>query len=112
MAKTLSEAAADAAIITPGANDPRWIAVRAIFRDFAADLPMGAEKSGRWLCHAGDRFEKLVPLADVPNGVYRIVGGDWLLTFEKNRLVAAEIATAGNQWGGAAVIAVPNEQVV
>ena len=46
---------------------------------------------------------------DVPAGIHRVEGSDWLFTFEKNKLVSVARATAANDFGGDKVVAVSTQ---
>lgn len=87
-------------------------AVRRIQSEFCRRLPPGARSNEGYRSDGNDRFALLDPCdrqgepVDIPDGVYRVEGGDWLLTFRRSRLVAAEVATPANEFGGAAVITV------
>jgi hypothetical protein len=77
-------------------------AVHAFNAGFCTELPQEA-RAGRYQQRPGDRFERV--RVQVPDGVYRVRGSAWLLTFARARFVEAVLA-APPDFGGDAVIAV------
>jgi hypothetical protein len=82
--------------------------LRALWREFARDLPSGATHAGRYVPTDGDRWCGLA--LEVPDGTYRIAGAEWVFTFKQNQLVGATRVTPPHYAGrGVRVVEVPNE---
>lgn len=87
-------------------------AVRRIYTEFCRNAPAGARSRGGYRSDGRDRFALLAPHdrhgnpTEVANGVYRLEGSEWLLTFNANRLVGVEVATPENEFGGSRVVTV------
>lgn len=80
--------------------------VRQVAGLFARDVPPAARQSGVW--HIKDGGPHAEHSVNAPNGIYRVVGSDWLVTINKKRLVQAARAKPPH-FGGDNVIAVPND---
>ncbi len=79
--------------------------VRGFAARFAASVPGGAASAGHYAAHAGDRFAGEV--CPVPDGLYRVHGGDWVFEFRDQRFFAASRAVPPH-FGGTGVIEVSN----
>lgn len=77
--------------------------IRALNAEFCRDIPQEG-RGGRFEPDDGDlRFGGDYA---VPDGKYRVVGSEWLFEIRKKMLVAAELASEKNRWGGKGVIAI------
>lgn len=82
--------------------------IRALNAQFCAKLPQGAARTGAYRASEGDELGKLE--LDVPNGTYRLIGGEWLYLVQSKHLLRAMIATAANKFGGGKVVLVPPKE--
>lgn len=82
-----------------GGNNAERTVLR-VNRDWCAALPPEAVGGSFDVPADHDRFGDRY---DVPDGVYRVQGSDWLFTFSKGRLVNGSRATPANEFGGPAV---------
>jgi len=76
--------------------------VRALNVNFCSALPENA-RHGAYETVEGDRFDGKI--YEVPDGVYRVAGSDWLLTLEGRKFVAASRAQPP-EFGGKDVIVI------
>lgn len=70
--------------------------------EFCRDLPQSARGGG---FEPGDD-PRFAGEFDVPDGVYRVAGGEWLHTFKGGRYTGSARATEANRWGGDKVVSV------
>lgn len=79
-------------------------AIRDFTARFSGNIPGAALKVSPYPATPGDNLSDIA--LDVPDGVYRVSGSDWLMTVEDGAFVQAERATAANKFGGEDVIEV------
>lgn len=72
-------------------------AIRAAWTEFARAVPYAAQSSGVHV--PSDEAVAAAPDLGVPDGRYRVMGADWILTFADGKFVGAERAGAAAQPG-------------
>lgn len=88
-----------------GKNYPERI-VLGLNQSFCSDVPAEARAGSFDVPSDHDRFGHHY---DVPDGVYRVEGSDWLFTFAKKKLANVTRAAAENDFGGDKVIVVSTQ---
>jgi len=61
--------------------------IRRFANMFGAALPPGCNLSGQYVAKEDDRFAG--ETLDVPDGVYRVYGHDWLITIRRGKFMSA-----------------------
>lgn len=86
-------------------TDAHFTAIRRISEHLIIDLPRDSTHTGLYEVQAGDRLAG--EAVQAPDGCYRVLGSDWILTISGQRLQQAACAKPPN-FGGDQVVTVPN----
>lgn len=77
--------------------------IRRINASFCADIPQEARAGG---FEPEEDHERFGGSYDAPNGTYRVLGSEYLITIKGKRIARIEKATLQNNYGGKSVVAV------
>jgi hypothetical protein len=91
----------------PELNAEQIATVQKVWAGFAINIPYKAMSQGRFELDE-DELQTAVD-HEIPDGVYRVSGADWLLTFDQGRFV--EAAKASPQTDPASSRSVPSSEV-
>lgn len=90
-------------------TDEQIEAVQKVWTWWSRNIPLSAHSSGVWQIEAGARKE--AKDHGVPNGDYRVIGADWIMSFRGGRFVEAVRAAADTRADSYATVPGPTAKL-